>query len=373
MKRSSTILAALCATAALVACGTEPVASGSYWTGTGADATTDGAAVDAAKDTTASDAPGATSDAKDAAEAPKDASTTTGADATADVPPKAKPCDGKCVAGEFCDAANNCVKVACTLPTTFGTAKAKGDPQNVQKLSVLKIAGKDKDGVARGCDLNGDGKVDNALGGLASLANGQLEGAMKKGQFVLILEPLKYAQDGNQFQVNLLVGDKDDTDKDCDVTDASKTCKYTVTQSNYDLTAKSGNCPPLVVFDNAKIGKDGAFAAGGDKQTFDLKFNAAGVDIALKITQAKLSGKVTSDKAWVDTKDGLVCGVLTEKDISNLIANLPEEFKNLEGTIKAFLKPDLDTDNDGKKDAVSVALEFESIKGTITAVSTPKP
>ena len=379
MKRFLSIFAVLGAFAATAACTTAPAGAAGATTptdaaaaGTDASATgTDAAAAGA--DTTASktdavavaDAPGA----GDAAAPKADGTATTADAAAADVPPAKKPCDGVCKPDEACDLVKNtCQKVTCKLPTLWGTATKDGENQNVQKFSVMKISAK---GV--GCDLNKDEKPDNAFVGIGGMANGQLDSAIKKGSLLLFVEPLKYLTDGKDFQMNALVGDSiDDSNKDCDVTDATKNCKYKLTPLSYDLLSSGANCPSKVAFDNAKI-TAGKLTAGGDKQTFSIVIEAQGIVIPLNISKVTVKGDVTTDKEWTTTKGGQLCGVITEANIQKIADDLPPDLKDQFGPlIKSLIKPDIDTDGDTKPDAASISLEFETVKGTITGIAPKK-
>ena len=277
-----------------------------------------------------------------------------------------KPCKDGCKAGEICDVAadagkGKCIMPACALPTTWGP--------NLAKLSMLNISDADK-----GCDLNDDAKADNALGALKDLAGSQLVDAVKKGSIVIILEPKGFKTDGTAFGLDLLIGDLDDANKDCDVTKA--TCNYTVTPKNWDQTVKATTCPAVVNFPKATV-KDGKLAAGGKDQVFDLKIPVtAGLEIKIKITQASVSGTVTDAQEWKSTKDGQICGVITKEDLEAALDAVPEEtLKDIGGKaavqniLNNLLTPDIDTDGDDEADAISVALDFETIPANVVGLS----
>lgn len=277
-----------------------------------------------------------------------------------------KPCKDGCKAGEICDTAadggkGKCILPACALPDAWGP--------NLAKLSMLNISDADK-----GCDLNDDAKADNALGALKDLAGGQLVDAVKKGSIVIILEPAEYKTDGSEFGLDLLIGDLDDSNKECDVTTA--TCNYNVTPKNWDQTVSATTCPAVVNFPKATI-KDGKLKAGGKDQVFDLKIPVtAGIEIQIKITQASVTGDVTDAKEWKTTKNGQICGVITKEDLDAAVDAIPEEtLKDLGGKatvqnlLNSLLAPDIDTDGDDEADAISVALDFETIPGNVVGLS----
>ncbi len=277
-----------------------------------------------------------------------------------------KPCKDGCKAGQICKAEANagkgeCIDPACALPTKWGP--------NLAKLSMLNISDADK-----GCDLNDDAKPDNALGALKDLAGSQLTEAVEKGSVVIILEPTEYKTDGTKFGLDLLIGDVDDGNKDCDVTKA--TCNYTVTPKNWDQTVSATTCPAVVNFPKTTI-KDGKMAAGGKDQVFDLKIPVtAGIEIEIKITQAQVRGDTADDKTWMSTKNGQICGVITKEALSAALDAVPEEtLKDIGGKsavqniLNNLLTPDIDTDGDDEADAISVALDFETIPANIVGLS----
>ena len=275
------------------------------------------------------------------------------------------PCDGKCTASQFCDesaGAPGTCKDTAALPTKWGI---DGDGK-VQKVTSLAIAK-----AADGCDLNGDGKPDNKLNALASLAGGPLSDSITKGQVVLLFEPLSFVTDGTAFTFDLLIGDVDASDTAHDPTTAGG--KYTVQKASYDpATGK-----PLVAFSDAKI-KAGALTAAADK--FFLNLSIQGINLSLTISKPSLTGTVTDDKTWIDTKAAKLCGYITKADLEGAINALPDStFAGLGmtkaqvlGLLPTLLAPDLDMDDDGVKEAISLALNMETLGGTITGFTPAK-
>jgi len=389
------VAAALAAVCALSACEAEPAPPTPVATNDGGNTDTAGTSTDA-KDAVSGDVVG---DATDSSDISKDGT----ADVTATCKPvcakgttcntkvsppvcEALPCGGLCKASESCkaekcvdacdslckpdeqcDVANKkCVKQICDFPKAWGP--------NLQKMSKLAIAATDK-----GCDLDDDGKPNNVLGKIVSLykeANTKLAETVADGTVVLILEPKGFKADGSKFDINLLIGDVDETNAKCDVTSETANCKYTITKLSYDgLTQTPGMCPALVTFKDATI-KSTVLAAGGEKQKFALNIPLAGINLKLTISQARLNGKVANDKEWVTTKTGQVCGVIGKKDLEAAIDAVPPELlaqigdkETVKGLVNSILKPDIDTDDDDKPDAISVALDFETVKAQVTGFS----
>ena len=281
---------------------------------------------------------------------------------------KKVPCDGKCKAGEICDLAKNkCVTPSCKLPD----AKTFTDNKNLNKILTLKILS-DKDG----CDLNDDGVSDNALGkiiGIYAQANDSIGKAVKDGSLVLLMSPDAWKTDKTKFTMDMLIGDVDPSTKDCDATDPAK-CKYTVSESSYNvLFDGKGTCPAKVNFDPTVVDGD-KMTAGGNKQVFELNLPVAGVNLVLKISKAQFLGTVADKSNWKSTKDAMLCGVLSKKDLDAAIDAVPDEVLKGVGfdkaTIKSLvagvLKPDIDLSGDGESDAISVALGMTTAPVTVT-------
>lgn len=287
-----------------------------------------------------------------------DATSTDTATDTAVAPTK---CDPACKEGEYCDllaSPPKCKTATCKYPDTFG--------KDVQKVSKLNIpAG------TVGCDLDADGKPNNALStSLATFlvqANEQLTKSIADGTITLMVETNGFKTDGSEFPGNMLIGDLDATNDKCDIMSDAANCKYTVAPSSYDPTAASGTCPALIAFPNMKV-KDGALSAGGTKQTFSLALPIQGFTLNLKVNQATLQGKVAGTTSWETTKQGLICGVIAVEDIKNAVQNI-ESLKDFAPLVTGLLKADIDVDGDGKKESVSVAIDFETVKGQITGLT----
>ena len=186
-----------------------------------------------------------------------------------------------------------------------------------------------------------------------------------------MFEPLSFVTDGTAFTFDLLIGDVDASDTAHDPTTAGG--KYTVQKASYDpATGK-----PLVAFSDAKI-KAGALTAAADK--FFLNLSIQGINLSLTISKPSLTGTVTDDKTWIDTKAAKLCGYITKADLEGAINALPDStFAGLGmtkaqvlGLLPTLLAPDLDMDDDGVKEAISLALNMETLGGTITGFTPAK-
>ncbi len=357
--------AGLCAALAFAGCDS---GTGSTNTSSAADTTqggTDTKVTDTTKaDTAAPDTSTGGGDTTTTDTAKTDTAKTDTADTTSSV------CDPACAAGKYCDLTAKppvCKDMTCKLPDKFGAT--------TQKASKLELPG-----AGSGCDLNGDGKPDNALGsGLAMLlgqANDALKKTMTEGKLVILMNTDTFKSDGSAFSMDMLIGDPDASNATCDFTSDSANCKYTVSPNSYDMTSAAATCPALINFPNAKV-TGGKLSGGGANQKFTLNLPVAGVALSLTITQAQIQGDVKG--AWDSTSNGQICGVLTKSDLEKAINSVPDEQLAGIGMDKAtviqlfnsMVTPDFSTTG-GANDAYSVAISWESVKGQITGMTPAK-
>ncbi len=255
---------------------------------------------------------------------------------------------------------SECVAVACTFPTTWG---------KIGVVATLQTPG-DAAGVALCPDFSGDGKGDNGLKALASTINPELTKAIPSSigiifEFVGVDDP---TADNAGFKLVALIGKPT----------ATGATTYTVDQASFDLTATSGECPPLIYFDGAKITSK-ALAAGPSLFTLTLPIAALGGNLTLTLQQTSVAASITN--ANVDATAGILAGILTKDQVDATLAKLeatcagpnPPSLCSYLGTAKAFLPMlfDLDQNKDGKKDAASICMDFTLAGGTITGMATP--
>lgn len=257
----------------------------------------------------------------------------------------AGPCNGICKNGDKCDPTNHKCYVPCKLTNSWAL--------DVQKITKLSIAPANQ-----GCDLNDDGKPDNAIGkALASFK--QFDEAFSKGiadgSWVWLLEAAApgYASDGSQFHINLFSGVADPKIPFCDYASQTGNCGYLVDAADYDGNSSADPCPAMQVTKNAMInaGELNAFLP-----VFHLQLPKGFSDGSkILINQAKLSGTVQDAVTWKSTSAGRICGYVLVADLQS--AAQP-----------SLVKCDIISANspDGLPDACSIALDFETAPGQIT-------
>lgn len=279
-----------------------------------------------------------------------------------------KPCAGACALTEYCDAAlDTCKPSACALPSSWGPT--------IQKMSYFAVAQS-----ADGCDLDGDSTPDNVLGNILKLypaVNTELDKSIQDGLFVMLLEAPEFSTDGKAFAINGLLGQVDPSNATCSMTSPWASCKFTIDDDNYSPGPAGGTCPPQVVISPATVATGGVLAAGGGTgQTITVKLPTS-IPLSVKLSQVSMSGYIQGGAKWTETKKGKLCGVITQKDFSDTINAVPDSaWAELSLTkeqatliINATLKPDIDTNADGHKDAISVAFLFETVPAVITKLT----
>ena len=277
----------------------------------------------------------------------------------------AKACQPACFPGQVCDLSaaggkGKCVTPTCSLPSSWGP--------HIQKVTSFMIADADK-----GCDLDDDGKPDNAMGALKDLSGSQFSDAVKKGTLVMLFETATYKTDGTTFSAQVLWGAVDPSNTGCDVTKAG--CKYTVNPSSYDLlTPGMGPCKSKSMLTNAKV-NNSTLKAKGQGMALVMPLTA-GIELAMNISQAAFSAQVSNASQWLTTSSGKLCGVISKASLVDAVNAIPDEtLQSLGGKatvlslLESLLAPDIDTDGDDVEDAISVALELEAFGGSITGLT----
>ncbi len=248
-------------------------------------------------------------------------------------------------------------------PLSWGTDGKSG---SVQKVTKLAFGAK-----TEGCDLSGDGKVDNTLSGLAGLAGKPLQDALDKDSLDMLFEPKSYNTSGTPFQFNVLLGDPA-AGSTCK--NPSAGCGYTVKASSYvNSQCDASSCTSLVSFPDAKI-SGGALTATADKFIITLKLS--GAPLALTISKVSLKGTVADASSWQTTTGGMLCGYVTDADLNAAIDAMPASAlaayggaAGVKGLLPLLVPSDIASKPGGPKDAKSLGMKIETVSATITGLS----
>ena len=234
-------------------------------------------------------------------------------------------------------------------------------------------------------DFNDDGDPDNGFGSFASMANGYLkdDGSFTNmaGVMLEFKDVTDYANTA-EFQMNGMYGKlKAIVDGD-DKAVASKTDCNEVDLDPMSYAVKDSKCSPLLGFPKASI-KDGVFDSGNS--TFAFAIPIQGLVLNLRVTQANITGTVTnkSGETGFALSNGVLTGYLLKTDLDAALAAAQDYCDNAEeppsacsylSLIPTLLTYDLDMDDDGEVDAISMCISFYSVKAKIVGyVPAPAP
>ena len=248
-----------------------------------------------------------------------------------------------CKAGQCKGVADDCSK---TLGLTNPTIK-------VTSLGLGSTA-------SEGLDLDGDGLPDNALGPLALLVQGQLVEVINNGSLIYLSHLQGFNPDA-PFPVHFFLGQKASTNPDCDVQE--DVCDYRVDSTGFDEECNPTSSFPVVTWDGTKV-------KSVEPGTFTLTFALAGTVHSLEMKMAQIDVQLALTDTTVDSFLGKVGGAVLKDDLL-LLASLLNVGVDLAPIIENGIPPDIDTDDDGEPDAMSLVLKVSGHGGNIVGVFDP--
>jgi len=273
-----------------------------------------------------------------------------------------------CVLGTgLCEVAGDCTKVTFEpmgLKVNYMAVGKGGHPGE-----ALDVDG-DPDTCAPVEDCEGglNNMLSGLLGQLAQFvdADAEIAKALDEGQIVLIAESVGYKDDGSEFTMNMYIGDPVEDKAVCDFQTA--VCDYTVKADSLDPVT----CVPVITFDNATV-TDGALKAGGPDAIFSVTIPIQeGIALTVTANMAQIVGDISGEGETMKLDNGLIGGAVRKDKLMEAVDYIPEDaglpvskdmIKNL---LDMFVKPDVDTDDDGELDAASIGIKFGAIAGKIT-------
>ncbi len=199
------------------------------------------------------------------------------------------------------------------------------------------------DGRGLGCrDFDGDSVPDNALAAAAGLANADLRGAIngRRLNMILLAIGLVAPADSGRFDLGIVVG-------------------LPHVNGSYDLDPDSvdDGLPRVMLPGEAD---EGAMLAGPGVFNLTVPFN--GVDIPLRIDDARLTGTLSVVPAGVEVEDGWITGAVHDAELRPLLMLFPA---NVRPFIEMLLVPDVDTNGDRVADAYSACMTFTAAPTTL--------
>lgn len=247
-------------------------------------------------------------------------------------------------------------------------------PDPVFLVSSLAIGGEEDGFDVDAESPNGDPFPDNALRGLASLANEPLEKAVKEGTLLLLvqvkgLSHLPAAGESGSFEAVAFLG----VDTDRDPTDnLSGSEVFAKSPASFDAQGQ-----PLIRFASVRVAADaeGVVTLEGGPSTFVLAVPLQGSLLSLKLSPTFIRATlgVSPLRAdGVEAKNGLLGGVLPAGPLATPIEGLP--FAPL-----SVLASEIDVDLDGdrrldktptaeNKDGLSAGIVFTAVPALLTDV-----
>jgi len=279
--------------------------------------------------------------------------------------------------GLGCDDGNPCTQGdTCTNGVCKGTGECACTPSfSLQATRLNGIAIGESGQPGEGLDLDDSastcapaGKcskgIDNATAVLAGLANGSLEKSVASGSLSLLLEYRAFKQ--GPIELALHSVKLDPGNAACDV--QTQSCAWLVSPSLLDPKT----CAPTVVLAGTLTGTAVAAGSKGTKLPFTLPVQS-GVALPITIYGARIQGNVTMAGTTIAALDGILGGAIPKTELLDAIDSLPDEGlpvpKDLiKAIIDSSLEVDIDSNNDGVLDAVSIGLKIKGIAGTIAGV-----
>jgi len=273
----------------------------------------------------------------------------------------ATPCDdgNPCTTGDACSG-GKCVGGAVVCESCDYEFSDAVDRAN--KMAIAKDAT-----AATALDLNGDGKYDNSMAGIAGLANEPLQDSLDKGSVHLLLEHHDFKSTGGLYTLAAFVGELASGYETCEFTSAY--CGYVASADSVDMDT----CTALVAFDNATVFQ-GKLTAGGAAYKFPWQIPLAeGTVLSITLYNAVIKADVTVKQGVVSSMTGIIGGAIPKQSFIDAINALPDEGLPLPKAmilqlVQGLIKNDIDTNKDGSPDAASIAISFTAIAGGIVGM-----
>jgi hypothetical protein len=211
--------------------------------------------------------------------------------------------------------------------------------------------------------------ADNQLGILGDFANEALGESIMDGSVNIIGEVEGDPASGS-FTINMYVGDIDPANAECDIN--GDFCDWWV---NDDSWSKA-DCSLLIQFPATLDGD--ALVAGGADSKFTLTLPIQDVVLIVTAYMARVEGTFMMGENGPSLSSSVLGGAVRKQDIIDAIEAYPGD--TLGGIPKAVavnligqLAADVDTDNDGEDDALSIGLKIAAIPGAITGIAFDEP
>ena len=306
---------------------------------------------------------------------------------TSQVDPFAGNCSPTCVRGTFCTSRGRCASTgptACPGPcpgteacgpwrpgcTSRACAVPGPWPREVQKVITLEVLP-----ATEGCDLDGDGDVDNGFGLLLPLLpalQSQLTNAVQTARAVAVLE----LSDGG---TSAWFGSIDATQLRCNPASPDAVCAYTASPYSFDLAGGGAGCGAWWRWEPGSGELDGGVLALSSELT-EVLVPLEDTALLLRVARPTVRALARVGGGKLEgLREGRLCAALLPGQLRLAMGALPADTVSALGGMAqvgtlfdALVHPDVDLDGDGRAEHVSVAFRFTSARALATGL-TPGP
>jgi hypothetical protein len=207
--------------------------------------------------------------------------------------------------------------------------------------------------------------VNNALGVLASLANPAFVDQLVAGVGMVLLE--FRGMGAPNFVTSMAILEAKIAPSNSDCAYQASTCDYLVKTSNFS----DATCLPVNAVPADLNGTQLNVGTSGTAIPFSTPINST-TSIVFDIHNVVVDANVTFVGSNIATLNGLVAGAVRKDDIIAAIQAAPDGAllvdKSVVVSLITFMNADVDTDNDGINDALSIGLIVQAIDADITGL-----
>ena len=273
--------------------------------------------------------------------------------------------------GGLCGTCDDPTKPICSLDQTACIAQSGTFPTTWSDIGVVATLATPGDvtGVAKCFDYSGDGKGDNGPRALATTINPEIAKAALGELGILEFQGVTDFANTPAFTLALLLAKAVPGGEGA----------YQIDPASFDLTALSGEYPPLYAFQGATI-VSGALLAEASEIDVPYQVKSLGLWMTFPLRDVRLTATIPT--GGLAGTSGVLGFYVTKADIDKNLASLeaacaastaypPECHAPIGEKPILPLLIDMDLDGDGKKDAMSVCFEFTLVAGTIAGIEEP--
>ncbi len=285
--------------------------------------------------------------------------------------------DAVCSDGYSCTSGDTCVAGLCLGNKDFCGQCPKpvtGDALKIVQLtfatdglpgSALDI---DEDPTTCAPDGKCSGGIDNAMGVLAPFINDPISQSMEAGSILYAVDLSQLTTDGEPFPFSVLDAKlgMSALSSGCDF--MAQECDYVASQFSFDPS-----CTPYFGLPNATV-NGATFKAGGKGYVMTIAVAFGNTTIPITLVNARVEAVVVRDPVTkvIVGLSGIFGGASPKQQLYDTIANLNDALLPVDktvvlGLIDSLVVNDIDLDENGGKDAASVAMRFITIPGNLVS------